>query len=93
MLPVPLRRSASYTLLPLRGTSPIGKRVTGFSVAVGSLRIPFPCHLKGKQGVEAGDVEPYSSCRISAIPPLVAGATTFPGGKHVTGFAGRGAPL
>ena len=22
-------------------------------------------------------------------PPLVAGATTFPGGKHVTGFAGR----
>ena len=23
------------------------------------------------------------------IPPLVAGATTFPGGKHVTGFAGR----
>ena len=27
------------------------------------------------------------------IPPLVAGATTLPGGKHVTGFAGRGAPL
>ncbi len=26
-------------------------------------------------------------------PPLVAGATTLPGGKHVTGFAGRGAPL
>ena len=23
------------------------------------------------------------------IPPLVAGATTLPGGKHVTGFAGR----
>ena len=22
-------------------------------------------------------------------PPLVAGATTLPGGKHVTGFAGR----
>ena len=27
------------------------------------------------------------------IPPLVAGATTLPGGKHVTGFAGRGASL
>ena len=26
------------------------------------------------------------------IPSLVAGATTLPGGKHVTGFAGRGAP-
>ena len=29
----------------------------------------------------------------SGNPPLVAGATTLPGGKHVTGFAGRGAPL
>ena len=27
------------------------------------------------------------------IPPLVAGATTLPCGKHVTEFAGRGAPL
>ena len=27
--------------------------------------------------------------RGNAIPPLVAGATTLPGGKHVTGFAGR----
>ena len=25
----------------------------------------------------------------SGVPPLVAGATTLPGGKHVTGFAGR----
>ena len=31
--------------------------------------------------------------RWKCIPPLVAGATTLPGGKHVTGFAGRGAPL
>ena len=29
----------------------------------------------------------------SGVPPLVADATTLPGGKHVTGFAGRGAPL
>ena len=29
----------------------------------------------------------------SNIPPLVADATTLPGGKHVTGFAGRRAPL
>ena len=28
----------------------------------------------------------------SSNPPLVAGATTLPCGKHVTGFAGRGAP-
>ena len=28
----------------------------------------------------------------SGNPPLVAGATTLPCGKHVTGFAGRGAP-
>ena len=27
--------------------------------------------------------------RRKCIPPLVAGATTLPGGKHVTGFAGR----
>ena len=27
--------------------------------------------------------------RAKEIPPLVAGATTLPGGKHVTGFAGR----
>ena len=33
------------------------------------------------------------SARGNAFPPLVAGATTLPGGKHVTGFAGRGAPL
>ena len=29
------------------------------------------------------------SARGNAFPPLVAGATTLPGGKHVTGFAGR----
>ena len=27
--------------------------------------------------------------RRKCIPPLVAGTTTLPGGKHVTGFAGR----
>ena len=27
-------------------TLPVGKRVTGFSVAYGSLRIQFPCHRK-----------------------------------------------
>ena len=31
--------------------------------------------------------------RRKCIPPLVAGATTLPGGKLVTGFAGREAPL
>ena len=27
---------------------------------------------------------------LARPPPLMAGATTLPGGKHVTGFAGRG---
>ena len=29
----------------------------------------------------------YASCTTPAFPPLVAGATTLPGGKHVTGFS------
>ena len=33
--------------IPLRGTSPKGKHVTGFSVASGSLRIQFLCHPAG----------------------------------------------
>ena len=33
--------------------------------------------------------ESYASCTTPAFPPLMAGATTLPGGKHVTGFAGR----
>ena len=36
---------------------------------------------------------PTSLRSRKCIPPLVAGATTLPGGKHVTGFAGRRAPL
>ena len=32
---------------------------------------------------------PTSLRSRKCIPPLVAGATTLPGGKHVTGFAGR----
>jgi len=36
---------------------------------------------------------PTSLRSKKCIPPLVAGATTLPCGKHVTGFAGRGAPL
>ena len=31
----------------------------------------------------------YTSRTTPVCPPLVAGATTLPGGKHVTGFAGR----
>ncbi len=31
--------------------------------------------------------ESYTSCTIPVCPPLVAGATTLPGGKHVTGFS------
>ena len=39
------------------------------------------------KGLACGDNESYSSCTIPAAPPLVAGATTLPGGKRVTGFS------
>ena len=40
--------------------------------------------------MEAGDSEPYAPCTIPAAPPLVADATTLPGGKRVTGFSDIG---
>mgnify|MGYP007087758776 CR=1 FL=1 len=64
---------------------------------IGALpRTPFPASRdfpsRGNERYEGKNSESYTSGTISAFPPLVAGATTFPGGKHVTGFAGRGAP-
>ena len=45
--------------------------------------------------VRGGQSNLIPSTRLTAAMPLrvVVGATTLPGGKHVTGFAGRGAPL
>ncbi len=58
---------------------------------------PFASSRRSPQGetrsMERKNRESYTSRTISQFPPLVAGATTLPGGKHVTGFAGRGAPL
>jgi len=48
---------------------------------------------RGNERYEGKNSESYTSRTISAFSPLVADATTLPGGKHVTGFAGRGAPL
>jgi hypothetical protein len=41
---VSFRLAASYTPSPLRGPLSTGKRLTKFSVAYGSLQIPFACH-------------------------------------------------
>ena len=52
---------------------------------------PFPLCGTSPQG-ETRDMREktgasYASCTTPAFPPLVAGATTMPGGKHVTGFS------
>ena len=52
---------------------------------------PFPLRGTSPQG-ETRDMkrktgESYASCTTPAFPPLVAGATTLPGGKRVTGFS------
>ena len=56
-------------------------------------RTPFPASRdfpsRGNERYEGKNGESYTSCTIPEFPPLVAGATTLPGGKHVTGFAGR----
>ena len=61
---------------------------------IGALpRTPFPASRdfpsRGNERYEGKNGESYTSCTIPEFPPLVAGATTLPGGKHVTGFAGR----
>ena len=42
---------------------------------------------RGNKEFEEKNRESYTSCTTPAFPPLVAGATTLPGGKHVTGFS------
>ena len=54
---------------------------------------PFPLRGTSPQG-ETRDMREKTASHILQVPfrrfpPLVAGATTLPGGKHVTGFAGR----
>ena len=54
---------------------------------------PFPLRGTSPQG-ETRDMREKTASHILQVPfrrfpPLVGGATTLPGGKHVTGFAGR----
>ena len=54
---------------------------------------PFPLRGTSPQG-ETRDMREKTASHILHVPfrsfsPLVAGAITLPGGKHVTGFAGR----
>ena len=90
------RCSAPYTLLPLRGISPTGKRVTGLAGRFSPLWIQFPCHRKGKQEIWGEQQRVIYFMYHSSVPPLVAGATTFPPqfggaakGKRLNGQARR----
>ena len=61
---------------------------------IGALpRTPFPAARefpsRGNERYEEKNRGVICFMYYSSIPPLVAGATTLPGGKHVTGFAGR----
>ena len=67
---------------------------TAMEHPIGTLpRTPFPASRdfpsRGNERYGEKNRASYTSCTIPVCPPLVAGATTLPGGKHVTGFAGR----
>ena len=49
--------------IPLRGTSPKGKHVTGFSGRFAPLQITFACHLKGAQGLQRFPLPPSKKDR------------------------------
>ena len=49
----------------------------------------IPESRETSDGQTSEGAEGHSGAYRSRVPPLVAGATTLPGGKHVTGFAGR----
>ena len=79
---------------PLRGNSPRWEACHWIRGSRGSPMNPVPLPPQGEtRDMKRKTGESYASCTTPAFPPLVAGATTLPGGKHVTGFAGRGAPL
>ena len=56
-------------------------------------RTPFPASRdfpsRGNERYEGKTASHILHVPFRRFPPLVAGATTLPGGKHVTGFAGR----
>ena len=61
---------------------------------IGALpRTPFPASRdfpsRGNERYEGKTASHILQVPFRRFPPLVAGATTLPGGKHVTGFAGR----
>ena len=65
--------------------------------ALGRYEVPFHWGGTAPSGAISyaafGGENHTTALRARENPPLVAGATTLPGGKHVTGFAGRRAPL
>ena len=61
---------------------------------IGALpRTPFPASRdfpsRGNERYEGKTASHILQVPFRRFPPLVAGATTLPGGKHVTGFASR----
>ena len=75
--------------IPLRGTSPKGKHVTGFSVASGSLRIQFLCHPAGggrttRAQASAAYEQPASQSFVVPLPGENGGAI------HQRGLAAAG---
>ena len=61
---------------------------TAMEHPIGALpRTPFPASRdfpsRGNERYEGKNSESYTSGTIPVCPPLVAGATTLPGGKHV----------
>ncbi len=67
------------------------RRVEGFALgevySTAALAMWAPLHYRRRPLMKKPLQPPCG--RWKCIPPLVAGATTLPGGKHVTGFAGR----
>ena len=67
---------------------------TAMEHPIGALpRTPFPASRdfpsRGNERYEEKTASHILQVPFRRFPPLVAGATTLPGGKHVTGFAGR----
>ena len=82
---LPLRGRGAYGPLLTHGPRVVAADAAGAEALVGVLKII-------KDASYNKTIQPPLRA-MEGAPPLVAGATTLPGGKHVTGFAGRGAPL
>ena len=74
----PVTQAPSFAGNCFAGLRPGGKHVTGFSGRFALLQIQFLCHLKGKREIWREKQGVIYFMYHSGIPPLVAGATTFP---------------